>query len=68
MLAYRINYTNIWQDMYLLKFYKVSCTKNKVSITHSMFFQSIMSEILYLVSRLHDRKKVEVIRHFSFRA
>ena len=25
-----------------------------------------MSEILYLVSCLHDRKKVEVIRHFFF--
>ena len=32
-----------------------------------MFSQSIMSEILYLVSRLRDRKKVEVIRHFPFR-
>ena len=25
-----------------------------------------MSEILYLVSCSHDRKKVEVIQHFSF--
>ena len=35
---------------------------------HLMFFQSIMSEMLYLVSCLHDRKKIEEIGHFSLRA
>ena len=60
--AYRVKYENIWQEMHLFKFLYISCKKNKISITHLMFFQSVMSEMLYFISCLHVRKKVEEIR------
>ena len=60
--AYRIKYENIWQDTHLLKFLCVSCTKINISIMKLMFFQSVMSEMLYFVSYLHVWEKVEEIR------
>ena len=45
--GYRIKYENIWQITLLFKFLCVSCTKIKISIKQLMFFQSLMSEMLY---------------------
>ena len=64
--AYHVKYENIWQDTprdtHLFKFLRVSCTKIKISITQLMFFQSVMSEMLYFVFCLHVWEKVEEIR------
>ena len=59
--AYSVKYENIWQDMHLFKFLCISCAKIKISITQLIFFQSIMSEMLYFVSCLHVWEKVEEI-------
>ena len=58
--AYRVNYKNILQDMQSFKILvPFMYEKLILSITHLMFFQSVMSEMLYFVSGLHIRKKVE---------
>ena len=56
VLAFRINNKNICQDTHLFKSKHVSCKKNKISIMHLMFYQSVTSKLSYFVSCLHGRK------------
>ena len=45
--AYPVKCKNTWQDTHLFKFLCVSRTKIKISITQLMFFQSVVSEMLF---------------------